>query len=239
MVAEGGVAIAAHVSAPKGFLSMAAAGARRAEIHASDALAAFEIHDADMVADLLTGGNGKYPRGVACVQGSDSWTHEGEGHRIEGIGRRHCYVKMDGITVRGLSQAFLDPDVRVRPADKAPIQPRAVIEGLIVGDIFLQGQALRFNPNITCLIGGTGAGKSASIEIVRFALDQQVGAQVLPAVRREVDGLLEFALPESTKVSVLVRKDDDLYLVERVWLRVDPRHPRFISSIQTGQLGKR
>lgn len=214
---EAGVAIAAHVAAERGFFVMAPAGARRSDIHACEALAAFETNDTALAEELVTGGAGRYPRSVACIQGSDSWTEDGNGHRIEGIGSRYCHIKMDGPSVRGLLQAFIDPEVRVKPSSSSPRIANHVIEGVFVNDGFLENQLLRFNPNISCLIGGTGAGKSATLELIRFALDQQVDGAVLPAVRREVDSLLNFAMNDSTTVSVVVRKGEDVYLVERVW----------------------
>ena len=89
-------------------------------------------------------------------------------HQLDAIGQRRTFLSMGDVSVPGLRQALLDPEVRVRlEVDPRP-EPSAVIEGLWVSGGFLAGQVLRFSNNITCLIGGTGSGKSLSIEL-RFA----------------------------------------------------------------------
>lgn len=225
VAAEGGVAIAAHIDGQRGFWSVAVVGARRQELHACTSISAFEVEPGDLAMSLETGALSGYERRVACVQGSDSWTEEGDAHRLDGIGQRFCFMKMDSVSVEGLRQAFLDPDLRIRSVLAPPTVPDSHIEGLFVSDGFLRGQNLRFSPGITCLIGGTGAGKSLSLELVRFALDQQVDASILPGIAKEVSGLLGFGLSPAATVSVLVSKAGERFLVERTWLEKDPPEP--------------
>lgn len=231
--AEGGLAIAAHIDKPRGFWTVASVGARRQELHACKSISAFEVEPGDLAASMQEGSLSGYGRQVACVQGSDSWTDQGEAHRLDGIGRRYCFIKLDAFALEGLRQAFLDPEVRIRSHVSPPIVPDCFIEGFFVSDGFLKGQNLRFNPGISCLIGGTGAGKSLSLELVRFALDQQVVGSILPGIAREVDGLLDFGLPPSATVSVVVSKSGDRFLVERTRFGSDSPPP-VVSRIHQG-----
>lgn len=109
--------------------------------------------------------------------------------------------------------------------DPAP-SPAPVIEGLWVSGGFMGGQTFRLNDNITCLIGGTGSGKSLTLELIRFALDQQVDGDVLPSIADEVKELLDFALGDLNTVYVLIRKGSDRYLLERPWVAKGSLPPR-------------
>jgi DNA repair ATPase RecN len=51
-----------------------------------------------------------------------------------------------------------------------------IIRSVKITGGFLDGHTFHFSPDLNCLLGGTGAGKSLLIEIIRFALDQQTSA---------------------------------------------------------------
>jgi hypothetical protein len=224
--AEGGVAIAAHVDREKGFWAMMGrSAARRKQIHACEAIRAFEIVDPAVRESFPSGATSGYPRRVTCVQGSDCFPAGANHHELDAIGHRHCYLSMDEVSVFGLRQALLDPEVRVRLMDDPRPRPRAVIEGVWVSGGFLDRQRLRFSDNINCLIGGTGAGKSLTLELIRYALDQQVEPALLPQIAREIGRLLRFALGDLDTVSVVVRKEGERYLVQRAWLPNDSPAP--------------
>lgn len=219
VVERGGIAIAAHVDGPMGFSRAVPVGARRQVIEECFQISAYETHNAELAEGLMKGIAPGFNRRVAAVDASDSWDPAaGEAHRLDAIGLRHCHLKVDDISVRALRQALGDPDVRLLRDGREPIFPPMVIEGIVAHDGFVRDQVFRFSPNINCLIGGTGSGKSLTLELIRFALSQQANPSVLPAIRREVDSLLGHALSDSTKVSVLLRKGETRYLVERVWL---------------------
>ncbi|MPZ49587.1 MAG: PHP domain-containing protein [Dehalococcoidia bacterium] len=169
----GGVAIAAHVDGEKGFMRMVKVGADKARIHACRAIRAFEITDTAKRDVYLGGKMPGYSRRVPCVQSSDCHEAEGGGfHQLDSIGSRLCFLKMDDISIQGIKQALLDPDMRVRfVADPSP-EPEYVIEGLWVNGGFLQGQQFRFSDHVSCLIGGTGVGKSLTVELIRFVFDR-------------------------------------------------------------------
>lgn len=221
--AEDGVAIAAHVDRDKGFWKhMQRSATRRKGIHASPAIRAFEIVGTDQRNAFLSGSIDGYPRKVACVQGSDCFPPGADQHELDATGLRHCYLSMGEVSVSGLRQALLDPEIRVRLMDDERPEPTATVEGMWVSGGFFQGQKLRLNPNITCLIGGTGSGKSLSLELIRYALDQQVDASVLPRIADDIERLLNFALGELATVSVVVSKGGERYLIQRAWLKDPP-----------------
>ena len=128
---------------------------------------------------------------------------------------------MDERSLSGLKLALIDPDIRVRLDGDQSRSPESVILGMWVTGGFFDGQMMRFNDNVSCLIGDTGSGKSATIELIRFALDQ---SPRVPKIREEVDSLVKHQLGSSNTVHVILRKGDAHYLVERPWgeYRVPP-----------------
>lgn len=213
----GGIVIAAHVDQAKGFWSVLdSSRTRRQQLYSSPSILALEVVSDAAITAFQTGDVGGARR-LPCLQSSDCWPEKGDSHHVDAIGRRHSLIKLDEISVTALRQALLDPDLRVCLASNQPTEPHVAIEGIAVSGGFLDGQRLRFSDNISCLIGGTGAGKSLTIELMRFVLDQQTSKSVLPKIAEEVHRLLRFALGDSANVHLLVRKGDDRYVIERAW----------------------
>ncbi len=236
VTAEGGVAVAAHVDQAKGFWNVTdGSRTRRQQIHACPDIQGFEIVDPSVRERHPSGGVEGYPRSVSCIQGSDSWPSGANRHQLDGIGHRFCYLAMSEMTLSGLRQALLDPAVRIRLMTEPPHRPEYSIEGVWTAGGFLRNEVFRFSDSATCLIGGTGSGKSLTLELIRFALDQQVDGSILPAIFVGVRELLSFALDDADTVSVAVRKHDDVYVVERTWFGDEPSDPR-VSRLVAGEL---
>lgn len=119
-------------------------------------------------------------------------------------------------SVEGLRQAFLDPDSRVRlNSDEVPEEHSELAAIAWEGGGFLDGGAIRLNPNLNVLIGGRGTGKSTVIESIRYALDlEPVGDEA----RSAHHDIVRHVLRSGTKVSLLVRSlhpAERLYRIER------------------------
>ncbi len=203
----GGVAIAAHPYDKRGFLKMIAVPQHRKSAYQSNNLWAIEINDSESRDEHMSG-KLYPPRRMTCLQFSDS--HD----LLEDMGKRSTFLKMGERNLGGLKLALLDPDIRVRFDEDELPTPECTILGMWVTNGFLDSQKIRFNDGVNCLIGDTGSGKSLSIELIRFALDQQ---PVVPKIQREVNGLLEHQLRDTGVVHVLLRKGASRYLVERSW----------------------
>ena len=192
-VAEaGGVAIAAHVDKPKGLLTGISVAAHQKRTLLEPSLAAVEVVDLSTRATV----NGKLggERTLAFVQGSDTWDSSLSRHSLTGIGARRTWVKSSRPDLVGIRHALVDPDLRVRlgNAPSAPAYPVINSVELIGG--FLAGEKVTLCPDLNCLLGGTGAGKSLVLEAIRYALDQQVDAKAFPAIHQEVQSRLQAAL---------------------------------------------
>ena len=208
----GGVAIAAHADASRGFLKMIGVGAERQRAYVCQDLWAIEILDTSPRKEHQSGT--RYGRRMTCLQSSDCWPQGADHHQLDGMGTRYSFLKMDERSISGLKLALIDPEIRVRLEEDVSPSPSCSILGMWVTGGFLDGQELRFSENVSCLIGDTGSGKSVAIELLRFGLNQQA---VVSKILREVESLLKQQLGSLGTVHVLLGKGDSLYLAERTW----------------------
>nr|WP_183035492.1 AAA family ATPase [Cupriavidus sp. UME77] len=92
---------------------------------------------------------------------------------------------MDDPSFDALRIALEDADARVRIEDLVPSSIPSVI-GLSIDGGFLSGQTIQFSPNLNCIIGGRGTGKSTTFEAVRCLIadgeerNQVVDSEVWP-----------------------------------------------------------
>ena len=96
------------------------------------------------------------------VMSSDAHTLGALGKNAAG-NRRLTRLKMEALTFDSLRVALLDGAARVRLEDLVPSGiPRFL--GMKLEGGFLKDQVIHFSPNLTCIIGGRGAGKSTMLE---------------------------------------------------------------------------
>ncbi|WP_189637667.1 TrlF family AAA-like ATPase [Ralstonia pseudosolanacearum] len=114
-------------------------------------------------------------RPIACIMSSDNKALTEAEDAENYIGKRNTWIKMSKPSIEALRQAFLDHESRVRlqaqrPSD-AETHPR-ILKVEVTGAAFLEDQVVHFSPNLNCVIGGRGSGKSSLLEYLRFALQQ-------------------------------------------------------------------
>ncbi len=94
-----------------------------------------------------------------------------DAHTLKAVGRnanrdqRITRYKMESPSFQGLLLAMRSADTRVRIEDLLPTSV-PVVHGVHFEGGFLDGQGIRFSPNLTCIIGGRGSGKSTAFESV-------------------------------------------------------------------------
>jgi hypothetical protein len=211
---SGGVAIAAHIDKERGIL------ANPVQTHvnqllADPRLAAFEYVMSETPAKVAAKLGGA--RGPALVQASDAYDATASRHTSLAIGIRRTWIKAAAPDLRGLRYALEDPELRVRLTDPSAIAPHPTIDAVAISGGFLGGTTLEFGPDLNCLLGGTGAGKSLLLEAVRFALDQQADRAAFSVIRGEVDRRLESALGIGTEVAVYFSTSSGSYRVTRTY----------------------
>jgi hypothetical protein len=211
----GGLAIAAHADAPKGLLGLPVASHVRDTL-LLDALAAVELVDAAK-ADSVQRKVGEQ-REIAIVRGSDAMVAGQAGHRLGGIGTRRTWLKASRPDLVALRHAFDDPRLRIRLEDPGDEPAHPHLMSVVIAGGFLDRVDLPFSPDVNCLVGGTGAGKSLTLECIRYALDQQVDAQAFPQIAEEVRRRLHDALGVNGTITLTVAgADGNEYVIERVF----------------------
>jgi len=114
---------------------------------------------------------------LARVTNSDSHALSALGKNASGD-RRVTRIKMDTPTFAALRLAFEDSDARIRL--EAQIPPSiAYVVGVAFEGGFLDGQTIHFSPNLNCIIGGRGTGKSTTFETVRCLCGEESESTVV------------------------------------------------------------
>ena len=127
-----------------------------------------------------------------------------------------CWIKMSEVSIEGLRQAFLDPDSPIRLSTDPEPEEHAELLALSWEGGFLDGAAIRFNPNLNVMVGGRGAGKSTVIESLRYVLSKEAVGE---DAQKAHTGMVGKVLRGGTKVSLDVRSHRPAkrdYRIERV-----------------------
>lgn len=182
----GGLAVPAHIArANTGFEQKVSAQSRQAII-TSSALVAVEIDKSEerSIYSPDDQGDGSEQRRALLTRRADGLGEaEGRGlakllfsdaHSRDQIGRdrqgreRMTRIKMTEPSFAAFRTALADPEARIKlEAEVKSDYPRIVGARFVGG--FLDQREIAFSPNLTCLIGGRGAGKSTALESVRAA----------------------------------------------------------------------
>jgi len=193
LAAVGGFGVLAHVDGPKGFeFEVPGAAPHKADIINHRALLGLELKNANCDISYCVNdpnpvrrslGN---PRAIsedgtsptlARVLNSDSHALVALGRNAAGDKRVTRY-KMQSLTFDALLHAMRDADARVRLEDEVP-KSVPVLSGIKFRGGFLKDQSIHFSPNMTCIIGGRGTGKSTMFEGMRAFSNSASGSNVI------------------------------------------------------------
>jgi DNA repair ATPase RecN/histidinol phosphatase-like PHP family hydrolase len=185
-----GFAITAHIDQDKGFeKSIAGYGEPKKVILLHKDVLAYEIttaeaikwytKDDDAVERIALSKNDVAKRGFtvadrARVIFSDSHKLEQIGKNISGK-ERVTRIKMAELSFDALKTAFLDPIARVKIEDTLPESMPRFVGAKFEGG-FLDGQIIKFNRNLNCIIGGRGSGKSTLLESIKVSSGNKNGS---------------------------------------------------------------
>ena len=152
------------------------------------------------------------PGGIACIEGSDN-AQEG----LNGIGAagRITYLKAGAFNFEMLQYSLLAHEDRIRRKESPKITNSHIRSISLQGGL-LDGKKIYFSAELNNLIGIRGSGKSAILEILRYALNIPSGSQ---SVDKEYkDDLIKHVLQSGGKAVVeIVNKFGDVYMVERIY----------------------
>lgn len=159
-------------------------------------------------------------RPIACIMSSDTKALTPEEDANNYIGMRHTWIKMSKPSIESLRQAFLDHASRVRLQDERPSDsedhPR-VLSVRVKGAAFLEDQEVIFSPNLNCIIGGRGSGKSSLLEYLRFALETEQDDSLPEDIKDKHDGI--YRTIEGASAEVHVTFETQLGVTDTVVIR--------------------
>ncbi|MBN6715569.1 TrlF family AAA-like ATPase [Pseudomonas capsici] len=176
-----GIVIAAHADSDSGLLERPS---NRGDYNLPELLAVevTQFPLSQKVSEILRGKNREWSRPCkqpAYVQSSDAKSLKVDVHGNplpNALGYRSTWVKCSMPSIAALKQAFLDPGSRLklgatRPSDLYSYPQLSSVR--IKGLRYLEDQDVQFSPNLNCLIGARGSGKSTILELLRimFARD--------------------------------------------------------------------
>jgi len=144
-------------------------------------------------------------------------------------GCRFTWLKMSRPSIEGLRQAFLASESHIRYSRGSPDVAFSypIITHVKARGGFLEIAELRFSPNLNCVIGGKGAGKSALFDAIRAATGHL--AEEIPAkVRQDINDRLDSTAGEA-QIEVGVRTPAGDFELKLCWGR-EPRTVVFDGS---------
>jgi ABC-type cobalamin/Fe3+-siderophores transport system ATPase subunit len=189
---HGGLGIAAHIEAESGFLQRVPGNTpAKGGIVKHPALAALEILNlasmdayTDSDADPARRQHAKERREALELTEDLPKVMSSDAHSLAKLGRnaadarRVTRLKMDELSFEAFRVALLEGSVRCRLEDLIPFKvPRLV--GVSFQGGMLDGQAIHFSSNLTCIIGGRGSGKSTVLESAKAASGNETASALV------------------------------------------------------------
>jgi energy-coupling factor transporter ATP-binding protein EcfA2/histidinol phosphatase-like PHP family hydrolase len=142
-----------------------------------------------------------------CVKTSDA-------HDIQSIGRTYTRFKMEKLDFESLKKAIKDRDTRVRFDDELLESNYHKILGMNIHGNYFKDVNIVFNQSLNCFVGGKGTGKTAILELLRYALQVHVPSNKVDSINQAI----AFWLGGGGRVTVLVESaDGKQYIVTRTY----------------------
>lgn len=130
----------------------------------------------------------------AEVEGSDA-------KKIEDVGRgEKCFIKIGDFSFDAVKYALTDHAFRVSTEKNLPKVAHSHVNAVRFEGGLLNGVRVPFSPNLNCLIGIQGSGKSSVLESIRYALTIPFGDK--PQDKEYKEALVPYVLKSGGKVIV-------------------------------------
>lgn len=213
---EGALPILAHIDDYKGAWKELS-GQTRIKLWQAAEFAAVEIVGENLPDDI---GRDPYAYRPAYYWASDNPHPDNHTkHSHLGIGKRCSLFKLDEqISWEGLRLCFHDPEVRIRPYldQTGPVQvttsQHPAIQRIRIEGGFMDGIDLELNPNLNCVIGGRGTGKSTLLELIRYAFAVPSKTETND---KQAQSLIKSTFPSGSKITIDFSAGGTNYRLER------------------------
>lgn len=171
-----------------------------------------------------------------------------DAHCLKAIGypSKITFVKMTDCNWQNLKQALQDPKTRIRYSDNVNIHNFTKIKGIIFNgeDGFFKSidivnnqsrpQVFGFADNLTCLIGGRGSGKSATIDALRYVFKEKKELDLLPEkLREDIIDRLNHTLKNTTIYLIMENESGEEIIISILYDSWDNR--KYNSKFMNGE----
>lgn len=197
---RGGLAIPAHVDASNGAVERLSA-AQLTELLTSPALAGIEFSTSEALSTWFSDDDDHEhrrsawkarqaidelrERGLARLMSSDAHTPENVGQ--DRRSRTLTRLRLDTVSFDAIRNAVVfNPKARCKAEAVLPATYPHLVAARFEGG-FLDGVTVPFSPNLNCIIGGRGSGKSTALLAIRAALGAPVEGEDADAEERMPD----------------------------------------------------
>lgn len=127
---------------------------------------------------------------------------------------KECYIKIGAFSFEAVKFALIDQENRI--ADVTSKYEHSYIRAIRFTGGILNGQEINFSPGLNTLIGIRGSGKSAILEVIRYALEIPFGEKA--GDLKYKGELLGFAMGSGGKVEIdAIDRYGQHYIIRRVW----------------------
>jgi energy-coupling factor transporter ATP-binding protein EcfA2 len=182
----------------------------------------------DGIRKLIVGGDECSPewrRGIGDGERPIAYVCSSDCHRLEPteedpsnyIGFRHTWVKMSDPGIEALRQAFLDRASRIRVGADNPEDdyehPR-ITRVEVTGATFYKAEPICFSPNLNCIIGSRGSGKSTLVDYIRLALGRLRDDDLPRRLRDDIMDRINNTLNDDSVITVDFETSGVPYRVE-------------------------
>lgn len=226
---RGGLLIGAHCNSTHGIVQDLEGQARLEWLREVDALEVNSDSDTEKIRRTMEYVSDSLNVSIPFTFGSDSHDCASE--------TTGMWLKMAEPSFRSLLQLTYEPELRVSRTEPAP-----VAHGRIVGFTTTLGVypdiRFRLSPHLNVILGGRGAGKSAAIDLVRFAFEAEPVSddEANKVFAERIAGFLQSV---GEVLVVVAAADGETYVVVRRGSFERPSHrspPRFTDAAQVYQL---
>lgn len=160
---------------------------------------------------------------LACTFSSDPKNLDEIGTKTLPDGRKQLtWIKLSTFDAPALRLALHDPGTRVLTRPPEPVHHPRILAMEVDGG-FLDGLALRFSDDLTTLIGGRGAGKSAILETLRYTLGSEPYSD-----QSERLSLVRYALGSGGRARVIIERPGPQHAQRYEVTRVLEQQPRVV-----------
>lgn len=137
-----------------------------------------------------------------------------DAHDIAAIGKQYTYIKMDSINFEGFKQILFEPKLRTMISENELATIKFPYISLFkTSGGYYDSTDFVMSPELNCIIGGRGSGKSTIVDMIRFVFNKYDSSS--PDYQEYLDRLYNL-LRYNNSVEIGIQYENRSFLIQRV-----------------------